>query len=151
MQAADGSLYKKDFLFEVNGKPVLGWVGILKQGAGGRVEAGFSVIQAKRVIHGWPEAWRPMAIYGPYGTNDLVNQRLVGELELDGFEVSHSNGAVTKRSRLRKSLRNTLAITAPSRPSGAARAISAVQPRPTSKLPSPNSNENSNPPNWLTR
>jgi hypothetical protein len=97
MQAADGSLYKKDFLFEVNGKPVLGWVGILKQGAGGRVEAGFSVIQAKRVIHGWPEAWRPMAIYGPYGTNDLVNQRLVGELELDGFEVSHTKDSIQWR------------------------------------------------------
>ncbi len=28
MQAADGSLYKKDFLFDVDGKVVLGWVGI---------------------------------------------------------------------------------------------------------------------------
>lgn len=71
MHAADGSLYKKEFLFDIDGKIVMGWVGILKQGEGGRVEAGFSVIQAKRVIHGWPEAWRPTTIYGPYGTNDL--------------------------------------------------------------------------------
>lgn len=97
MQAADGSLYKKDILFEVNGKVIMGWVGILKQGEGGRVEAGFSVIQAKRVIHGWPEAWRPSSIYGPYGTNDLVNQRLVGELELDGFEVSHTKDSIQWR------------------------------------------------------
>jgi hypothetical protein len=97
MQAADGSLYKKEFLFDVNGKVIMGWVGILKQGEGGRVEAGFSVIQAKRVIHGWPEAWRPTAIFGPYGTNDLVNQRLVGELELDGFEVSHTKDSIQWR------------------------------------------------------
>jgi hypothetical protein len=97
MQAADGSLYKKDFLFDVDGKVVLGWVGILKHGEGGRVEAGFSVIQAKRVIHGWPEAWRPSTIYGPYGTNDLVNQRLIGELELDGFEVSHTKDSIQWR------------------------------------------------------
>jgi hypothetical protein len=97
MQAADGSLYKKEFMFDVDGKVVLGWVGILKQGEGGRVEAGFSVIQAKRVIHGWPEAWRPTTIYGPYGTNDLVNQRLVGELELDGFEVSHTKDNIQWR------------------------------------------------------
>jgi Histidine kinase-, DNA gyrase B-, and HSP90-like ATPase len=97
MTASDGSLYKKEFLFEVDNKVVLGWVGILKHGEGGRVEAGFSVIQAKRVIHGWPEAWRPSSIYGPYGTNDLVNQRLVGELELDGFEVSHTKDSIQWR------------------------------------------------------
>jgi len=97
MRAGDGSLYKKDILFDVNGNPVMGWVGILKQGEGGRIEAGFSVIQAKRVIHGWPEAWRPTSIYGPFGTNDLVNQRLVGELELDGFEVSHTKDNIQWR------------------------------------------------------
>ncbi len=97
MQAADGSLYKKDILFDVNGKVIMGWVGILKQGEGGRIEAGFSVIQAKRVIHGWPEAWRPTSIFGPFGTNDLVNQRLVGELELDGFEVSHTKDSIQWR------------------------------------------------------
>ena len=97
MQAADGSLYKKDILFDVGDKVIMGWVGILKQGEGGRVEAGFSVIQAKRVIHGWPEAWRPTSIYGPFGTNDLVNQRLVGELELDGFEVSHTKDNIQWR------------------------------------------------------
>ena len=75
----------------------MGWVGILKQGEGGRVEAGFSVMQAKRVIHGWPEAWRPTSIFGPYATNDLINQRLVGELELDGFEVSHTKDSIQWR------------------------------------------------------
>jgi hypothetical protein len=97
MQAVDGSLYKKDILFDVNDKVIMGWVGILKQGEGGRIEAGFSVIQAKRVIQGWPEAWRPTSIYGPFGTNDLVNQRLVGELELDGFEVSHTKDSIQWR------------------------------------------------------
>jgi hypothetical protein len=32
MQAADGSLYKKDILFDVGDKVILGWGGILKQG-----------------------------------------------------------------------------------------------------------------------
>lgn len=97
MRAADGSLYKKDILFDVNGSVIMGWVGILKQGEGGRLEAGFSVIQAKRVIHGWPEAWRPTSIFGPFATNDLVNQRLVGELELDGFDVSHTKDEILWR------------------------------------------------------
>lgn len=97
MQSSDGTPLKKDILFEVGGKVVMGWVGILKQGEGGRSDAGFSVIQAKRVIHGWPEAWRPGSIYGVYGSNDLVNQRLVGELELDGFEVSHTKDSIQWR------------------------------------------------------
>jgi hypothetical protein len=97
MQASDGSLYKKDILFDVNGKVIMGWVGILKKGEAGRIEAGFSVIQAKRVIHGWPEAWRPSGIFGLFATNDLINQRLVGELELDGFEVSHTKDSIQWR------------------------------------------------------
>ena len=97
MTAADGSLYKKEFFFDVNGKVIMGWVGHSEARGGRPVEAGFSVIQAKRVIHGWPEAWRPTTIYGPFGTNDLVNQRLVGELELDGFEVSHTKDSIQWR------------------------------------------------------
>lgn len=97
MLAADGTPLRRELLFDVGDKVVMGWVGILRQGEGGRSDAGFSVIQAKRVILGWPEAWRPTSIYGAYGSNDLVNQRLVGELEFDGFEVSHTKDSIQWR------------------------------------------------------
>jgi hypothetical protein len=98
MIASDGTPMKRDILFTVNDKVVMGWVGILRMGEGGRADAGFSVMQANRVILGWPEAWRPTSLFGPYGSNDLVNQRLVGELEFDGFEVSHTKDSIQWRA-----------------------------------------------------
>lgn len=89
LKAVNGSMYKKTFEFEVDGKKVHGWVGILDKG--GRADAGFSVIHCGRVVRGWPDSWRPSRLYGQFqGSNDLVNQRLVGEIHLDGFEVSHT-------------------------------------------------------------
>jgi hypothetical protein len=87
--AKDNSKYKKEFKFQIDGKDVWGWVGILDRGS--RADAGFSIIHCGRVIRGWPETWRPQKLYGQIqGSNDLVNQRLVGEIHLDGFEVSHT-------------------------------------------------------------
>lgn len=85
--------YKKfDFIVDKetdNPKVVTGWVGILNSGS--RASAGFSILQSNRVIKGWPKAWRPSTIYGQEeGSNDLINQRLIGEIHLDGFEVSHT-------------------------------------------------------------
>lgn len=89
LAAPDGNLYRKDFDFTVDGKQVYGWVGILKTGS--RSEAGFSIIQSGRVIKGWPLSWRPHLLYGQLeGSNDLVNQRLVGEIHLNDFVVSHT-------------------------------------------------------------
>jgi Histidine kinase-, DNA gyrase B-, and HSP90-like ATPase len=85
----EGRVYKKDFSFISDNKTITGWVGILKNGS--RADAGFSIIQSGRVIKGWPLSWRPHLLYGQLeGSNDLVNQRLVGEINLDGFEVSHT-------------------------------------------------------------
>jgi hypothetical protein len=37
------------------------------------------------------KSWRPQSIYGQEGgSNDLVNQRLLGEVHLDPFDVSHT-------------------------------------------------------------
>ena len=88
LQARDGSIYKKDFEFRAAGKRVKGWVGVLSKGS--RAKAGFSILHADRVVRGWPESWRPEAIYGFLGRNDLINQRLVGEIHLNDFEVSHT-------------------------------------------------------------
>lgn len=82
-----GQPYYQEYSFEVDGQTVTGWGGILEKGS--RSNAGFSMLQNNRVIRGWPEAWRPYAIYGD-ARNDLINQRLVGEIFLDGFDVSHT-------------------------------------------------------------
>lgn len=89
LRAASGAVYKKNFNFEAAGKMVSGWVGILDRG--GRADAGFSIIHCGRVVRGWPDSWRPTTLYGQLqGSNDLVNQRLVGEIHLDEFDVSHT-------------------------------------------------------------
>jgi len=89
LHAKNGSEYKKEFDFRIGEKKVTGWVGILKNP--GRARAGFSILKSNRVIKGWPDSWRPSTIYGQEGgSNDLINQRVVGEVNLDGFEVSHT-------------------------------------------------------------
>lgn len=91
--AYDGTPYKKSFEFKVNGKRVYGWVGLLAKGS--REDAGFSILYYDRVIKGYPDSWRPSPIFGQHqGSNDLVNQRLFGEVHLDDFEVSHTKDAI---------------------------------------------------------
>ena len=81
--------YQKKFKFQVDGKTVVGWVGILARGS--REDAGFSILHGGRVVRGYPDSWRPESLYGQLqGSNDLVNQRLVGEIHLDAFDVSHT-------------------------------------------------------------
>ena len=89
LKAANGDAYRRDFRFDVSGKEVSGWVGILDRGS--RARAGFSILHAGRVVKGWPDSWRPEEIYGQFqGSNDLINQRLIGELRLNDFDVSHT-------------------------------------------------------------
>lgn len=82
-----GESYKRDFEFVVGGKKVHGWAGVLDKGA--RADTGFSIMHAGRVVMGWPDAWRPERIFG-LNRNDLLNQRLLGEIHLDEFEVTHT-------------------------------------------------------------
>lgn len=96
--AGSGDIYRREFDFEIEtdeGKKCFarGWVGILNSGS--RAKAGFSVLYAKRVIMGFPDSWRPRRLYGQIqGSNDLVNQRLIGEIHLDDFEVSHTKDQI---------------------------------------------------------
>jgi len=96
----DGTRWKNTFIFEIENlaepaneaKVVKGWVGVLESGS--RSRAGFSILHRNRVICGWPDSWRPESIYGPGGRNDLINQRVVGEINLEDFEVSHTKDEV---------------------------------------------------------
>jgi len=90
----DGTKAKKDFKFKVGKKQVVGWAGVWEKGS--RSNAGFSIIQANRVIKGWPDSYRPETIFGEQegGSNNLVNQRLFGEIVLEGFEVSHTKDQI---------------------------------------------------------
>ena len=89
LKMRNGGAYRRDFHFQVSGKDVTGWVGVLERGS--RASAGFSILHAGRVVKGWPDSWRPQEIYGQFqGSNDLINQRLIGELRLDDFQVSHT-------------------------------------------------------------
>jgi hypothetical protein len=89
----DGIKAKKTFAFNINNKPVEGWVGVLGRGFASRKKAGFSIIQNKRVIQ---NGFKPSSLFGDQedGGNDLVNQRLTGELFLDKFSVSHTKDKI---------------------------------------------------------
>lgn len=79
----------------LEGKTVKGWIGVLSRG--GRKFGGFSLFQNSRQIQGFPNAWKPKAIFGGVddeGANNLVAQRLTGVLLLDGFVVSHTKDAI---------------------------------------------------------
>lgn len=91
-KAGDGTLYKNNFEFNITNdrgqiKSVNGWVGILDSGS--RKLAGVSILHKNRLIKGYPDPWKPYAIYRE-GSNDLINQRLVIEIHLDDFEVTHT-------------------------------------------------------------
>jgi hypothetical protein len=89
-----GIKYYREFKFKVGEHTVAGWSGILKHGS--RENAGFSLIQAERVIQGWPNSYKPALLFGDQegGINNLVNQRLFGEIKLDGFDVSHTKDEI---------------------------------------------------------
>jgi hypothetical protein len=92
---SSGVKYKRDINFTINGKTVSGWAGILSKGA--KSLGGFSLIQADRVIVGYPKNYRNESLFGAEdgGRNDLTNQRLTGELHLDEkFGVSHTKDQI---------------------------------------------------------
>ncbi|WP_083383891.1 ATP-binding protein [Cupriavidus sp. USMAHM13] len=91
-----GIVMKRDLPeLTIEGKTVKGWIGVLRKG--GRKFGGFSLFQNRRQIQGFPNAWKPKAIFGGVddeGANNLVAQRLTGVLQLDGFMVSHTKDAI---------------------------------------------------------
>lgn len=93
LRSREGSIYKQYFSdsieFDGENYPISGWIGVLESGS--RKDAGFSILHSGRVVKGYPDSWRPSSVFGQdQGSNDLVNQRLVGEINLDKFEISQA-------------------------------------------------------------
>lgn len=105
----DGEMFKKDFALDIDGKAASGWAGVLDKGS--RADAGFSILHSDRMVQGWPDAWRPEKIFG-VNRNDLLNQRLIGEIHLDDFEVSHTKDAIQwygdEEEKVEKSLKTAI-------------------------------------------
>lgn len=76
----------QDVSFEVGPHQVSGWICILADR--GRSKAGFDLYRRGRIILGRPMGYRPSGIFGEQ-RNDLINQRLYGQLHLDSFPVNH--------------------------------------------------------------
>lgn len=92
VKMADGE-DRVNFEFKIEDKSVTGWAAVLQNGSRGK--AGFSIFHNGRVITGWPNAYKPESIFGAEGgRNDLINQRVVGEIYMDDFTVSHTKDAI---------------------------------------------------------
>lgn len=95
LKAHNGEIYRKEIKpFKVDGKNVTGWIGIL--GSGGVNKGGLAIIRRGRCIVAHPEAWKPRGLYGASneGQNNLISQRLFGEIVLDDFRASHTKNAI---------------------------------------------------------
>ncbi|CAN0400265.1 unnamed protein product, partial [Phaeothamnion confervicola] len=91
---------------------VTGWVGVLENGS--RSKAGFSMFHSNRMVRGFPDSWRPQEIFGQeQGTNNLVNQRVVGEFNLDAFPVTHTKDDILwsdeEQERVEQAIRDEVA------------------------------------------
>lgn len=105
-----GNVAREEFQTLIGNKPVHGWFGVLRTGS--RKFGGFSLFQHRRQIRGYPEAWKPRAVFGGIddeGSNTLVAQRLTGEITLDGFDVSHTKDAILFRGTEEEELEGFLA------------------------------------------
>jgi hypothetical protein len=91
----EGKEAREEFATTIGAKSVRGWFAVLRTGS--RKFGGFSLIQNDRQIKGYPDAWKPKSVFGgedDEGGNSLVSQRLIGEIVLDGFDVSHTKDAI---------------------------------------------------------
>jgi hypothetical protein len=81
-------LWKKAIDFTIgNGRKVTGFAALRETGS--TSEAGFALFRRRRLIQGSAdEGYRPEYIFGQ--SNSFIYQRLFGELELQGFSVSHT-------------------------------------------------------------
>jgi hypothetical protein len=81
-------LWRKDVELDLGGGMLVRGFAALRERAS-TSEAGFALFRRRRLIQGSAdEGYRPESVFGR--SNSYRYQRLFGELELDGFEVSHT-------------------------------------------------------------
>lgn len=84
-------VWKQEFAVEVGDKKVWGWAGIMQTGS--HSKAGFSVFRRRRLIEGSVgETYKPHTIFG--SPNSYRYQRVVGEVFVEGFDVTHTKDGV---------------------------------------------------------
>lgn len=91
-RTAEPVTWRKEINLDLgDGHRVRGWAAILARGS--VTNAGFAIFRRRRLVQGsHGEGYRPETIFGK--PNKFVYQRLVGELEVEGFSVSHTKDAV---------------------------------------------------------
>ena len=94
LKRVDGSVFRVPVSTTIGKKKVSGYLGVLAPGIASRKLAGFAVVRRGRCVQGWLDSWKPEEIFGQDGRNDLVNQRLTGELVMDEFAASHTKDAI---------------------------------------------------------
>tara|TARA_B100000886_G_scaffold215183_1_gene149226 strand:+ start:3522 stop:5033 length:1512 start_codon:yes stop_codon:yes gene_type:complete len=91
----DGVEKKWNVNLDINGKKVVGFLGALAPKYRGRKNAGIGISRNGRNINNCFNWWKPEVIFGEQGRNDLVNQRVFGELEFDKrFGVSQTKDKI---------------------------------------------------------
>ena len=90
-----GGYYYQAFDHIVDGIHINGWIACFDEGVASQKKTGIAIFQNDRCIMGGPDAWRPENMFGE-ARGGTVNQRLVGELNLDDhqIEISHTKDAV---------------------------------------------------------
>lgn len=85
-------LWRKEFTIDLGAdRTVSGWAGVLKKGS--LHYAGFSVFRRNRLIQGsYDETYRPSELFK--AGNSYAHQRLVGEMNCKGFQVSHTKDGI---------------------------------------------------------
>lgn len=83
---------KRDINIDLGaGRRITGWAGLLARG--NTANAGFALFRRGRLIEGsHGDAYRPEFIFGR--SNSYAYQRLVGELDVEGFSVSHTKDGI---------------------------------------------------------
>lgn len=84
-------LWRKTFEVDLHDRRVTGWAGIMSRGS--HSSAGFSVFRRRRLIEGSVgETYKPHAIFG--NPNSFISQRVVGEMHVEGFDVTHTKDGI---------------------------------------------------------
>ncbi len=83
--------WRQPFAVDFGDRKVTGWAGILAKGS--HTLAGFSVFRRRRLIEGSVgETYKPHTIFK--APNSFISGRVIGEIFVDGFDVSHTKDGI---------------------------------------------------------